>query len=135
MRTEKTKPTDAELEILKVLWERGDSTVREVHEALLPVKDLGYTTILKQMQIMLDKGLLHRDASQRTHVFRAAVSKEATQAGLLDRLLEGAFGGSALQLVMQALGHRKASAQELRQIRDLLDRLESEDGPEGGAGR
>ena len=120
-----SKPTDAELDILNVLWKKGPSTVREVHEEIQLHKSLGYTTILKQMQIMVEKGLLTRDTSKRTHVFQPAVSQDSTQKGLVSRLMDAAFGGSATKLVMQALGNRKTSAEELDQIRALLDELES----------
>ena len=123
-----SKPTDAELDILNVLWGKGPSTVREVHEEIQRNKSLGYTTILKQMQIMVEKGLLTRDTSKRTHVFQPAVSQDSTQKGLVSRLMDSAFGGSATKLVMQALGHRKASPEELDQIRALLDDIESEQG-------
>ena len=118
------KPTDAELDILNVLWKIGPCTVREVHEQVSQSKDIGYTTILKQMQLMTDKGLLKRDSSSRSHIFDAAVSQEHTQKRLINRLLDTAFGGSSLKLVMQALGNRKSSPEEIQQIRDLLDRME-----------
>lgn len=119
------KPTDAELDILNILWGKGPSTVRDVHEEVQRHKKLGYTTILKQMQIMVEKGLLTRDASKRTHIFQPAVTQESTQKGLVNRLMENAFGGSALKLVMQALGHSKASPEELKEIRSLIDKLEN----------
>ena len=124
MSIKQTKPTESELEILRVLWERGEATVRDVHEELSKTKDAGYTTTLKLMQIMHEKGLLTRDESERTHVYRAALSEEHTQRQLVDHLLERAFGGSARQLVMQVLSSRKASSKELAQIRGLLDELE-----------
>ncbi|HVR37931.1 MAG TPA: BlaI/MecI/CopY family transcriptional regulator [Thermoanaerobaculia bacterium] len=120
------RPTDAELAILRVLWERGASTVREVHEALASAQDTGYTTVLKLLQIMTDKGLVVRDESQRAHVYRARHSAQRTQRQLLADLMDRAFGGSPAQLVMQALSGRKASTQELSEIRSLLDRLEGE---------
>jgi predicted transcriptional regulator len=98
--------------------------VREVHEKLSEHKDAGYTTVLKQMQIMLEKGLLKRDASNRTHIFVAGVTQEDTQRSLLGKLLDTAFGGSAMKLVMQALGNGEASAEEREQIRKLLDDLD-----------
>jgi predicted transcriptional regulator len=120
------KPTDAELAILRVLWARGPSTVREVFDALnaaSPAKNIGYTTVLKFMQIMADKGLLDRDASQRTHVYRAAAQagEQQTQRRLVKDLLDRAFGGSMRKLVMQALASTKASPEELAEIRRLLD--------------
>ena len=119
-----TRPTDAELAILRVLWSRGPSTVRQVHEALSRERETGYTTMLKLMQIMTEKGLVERDESERTHVYQARFTQEATQQRLVSDLLEKAFGGSASQLVMQALAANPASADELAQIRRLLDELE-----------
>ena len=121
-----SRPTDAELAILRVLWRRGPSTVRQVHEALSRDRETGYTTILKLMQIMNEKGLVERDESERTHIYQARFTEEQTQQGLVNDLLEKAFGGSAAQLVMRALAARKASADELAQIRQLLDELEGE---------
>ena len=120
----KPRPTDAELAILRVLWQLGPATVRQVQEALNQERETGYTTVLKLMQIMHEKGLLMRDESERTHVYTAALSEEQTQRQLVDHLLERAFGGSARQLVMQVLSSRRASAKELVQIRGLLDELE-----------
>lgn len=120
-------PTDAELEILQVLWEHGACTVREVHEVLHRRDGTGYTTALKQLQIMHDKGLVQRDETQRAHVYRAAVSKERTQKRFLADMLRRVFDGSSSRLVLQALGDHKASREELRAIRELLDRLD-EDG-------
>ncbi|GAB4395190.1 MAG: BlaI/MecI/CopY family transcriptional regulator [Microscillaceae bacterium] len=122
------KPTDAELEILRVLWQNGPATVRYVHEALNAQRpedqQIGYTTTLKMMQLMTDKGLLSRDASQRTHVFKAKLSEEATQKSLVERLLDTAFGGSAKKLVMQALGQSKTSRAELEEIKKLIQDME-----------
>ena len=118
------RPTDAELAILRVLWSRGPSTVRQVHEAISRDRETGYTTVLKLMQIMTEKGLVERDESERTHVYQARFTQEATQQRLVSDLLEKAFGGSASQLVMQALAAKPASADELAQIRRLLDELE-----------
>jgi predicted transcriptional regulator len=115
------RPTDAELEILRVLWERGPATVRQVHEALSGTRDTGYTTALKLMQIMADKGLVTRDESSRTHVYAARLSQEHTQRQLLNDLVDRAFGGSAAELVMRALSTRKSSDEELREIRRLID--------------
>jgi predicted transcriptional regulator len=120
------RPTDAELAILTVLWERGPSTVREVHDALSTTQATGYTTILKLMQIMTEKGLVVRDESQRAHVYEARYSEQRTQRQLLADLVDRAFGGSPAKLVMQALSGRKASSEELGALRDLLDRLEGE---------
>jgi predicted transcriptional regulator len=119
-----SRPTDAELAILRVLWSRGPSTVRQVHEALSRERETGYTTVLKFMQIMTDKGLVERDESERTHVYQARFTQEQTQQRLVNDLLEKAFGGSASQLVMRALAAKPASADELAQIRRLLDELE-----------
>ena len=115
------RPTDAELEILRVLWERGPSTVRQVHEALAGTRDTGYTTTLKLMQIMADKRLVDRDESSRTHVYTAAMSEEHTQRQLLNDLVDRAFGGSAAALVLRALSSRPTSDAELREIRKLID--------------
>jgi predicted transcriptional regulator len=118
------RPTDAELQILRVLWQRGPSTVRQVHEALERYPPAGYTTVLKLLQIMTEKGLVRRDESERTHVYRASLSEGRTQRQLVKDLLDRAFGGSAGQLVLQALGAAKADADELAKIRQLLDELE-----------
>lgn len=118
------KPTDAELAILQVLWDRGPCTVRQVHERLRHARGTGYTTVLKLMQIMAEKGLVHRDESQRSHVYRAAVAREHAQARLVGDLLDKAFGGSAARLVMSALSHKPASKEEIDQIRQLLNRLQ-----------
>lgn len=118
------RPTDAELAILRVLWSRKQATVREVHEALSGAQTTGYTTVLKLMQIMTDKGLVERDESNRAHVYRPRLSEQKTKGQLVGDLLDRAFGGSAGELVMQALSARRASSDELQQIRELLDQLE-----------
>ena len=118
------RPTEAELEILQVLWERGPCTVRDVHDVLRA--NTGYTTALKQLQIMYDKGLVTRDESQRAHVYRAAVSKERTQKRFLADLLGRMFDGSPSRLVLQALGDHAPSRAEVREIRALLDKLDRE---------
>ena len=118
------KPTEAELAILRVLWDRGPCTVRDVQETLNAEKETGYTTVLKLMQIMLDKGLVERDESRRTHVYRPRAPEEKTQRQLVGDLIERAFSGSAQKLVMQALSAKRVSAQELEQIRALLDDIE-----------
>ena len=123
-KTELPKPTDAELAILRVLWERGPSTVREVTDAVQEERGTGYTTALKLMQIMTDKGLVQRDDSNRSHVYEAVVPAEVTQRQLVGDLLDRAFGGSAQQLVLQALSGRKASRADLAEIRKLLDAME-----------
>ena len=122
--SEPPMPTDAELAILRVLWQHGPSTVREVQDRLDRDEPIGYTTVLKLLQIMLEKGLVSRDESQRAHVYAAAVSEPATQRRLLDDLMERAFGGSAQRLVAQALGSERISADELEEIRALLDKLD-----------
>lgn len=121
MPRQRSRPTDAELAILQVLWQHGPSTVRQVHERLSGARDTGYTTTLKLMQIMAEKGLVTRDESARTHVYKARRSREQTQRQLVSDLLDRAFGGSAAALVMQALSAHPASAEELREIRRLLD--------------
>lgn len=124
------RPTDAELDILRVLWERGPATVREVAESLDEIerrrRPSGYTTVLKQLQIMTEKGLVERDESGRAHVYRASVAREATETQLVGDLLERAFGGSASRLVMRALATTPASEDEIAQIRRLLERAEKE---------
>lgn len=115
------RPTDAELEILRVLWEQGPATVRQVHEALAKTRETGYTTTLKLMQIMADKGLVTRDESARTHIYAARVSQEITQRQLLNDLVDRAFGGSAKELVLRALSSHTTSDDELAEIRKLID--------------
>ncbi len=117
------KPTDSELEILNILWQKGPSTVREVHDELAKNKDAGYTTTLKLMQIMHEKGLLKRDASNRSHVFTANISQEKTQGQLVKKMIDNVFNGSASQLVMQALGNHKANSKELEEIKKYLDEI------------
>lgn len=121
------RPTDAELEILNVLWQRGPSTVREVHDALHRTRPTGYTTMLKLMQIMAEKQLVRRDERQRAHVYEAQLAEEQTQTQLVGDLLERAFKGSATKLVMRALAARPASAGELSEIRRMLDEFEEGD--------
>ncbi len=118
------RPTDAELAILRVLWERGPSTVRQVHEAQATDRPTAYTTTLKLLQIMTEKGHVSRDERDRTHIYAARASEEQTQRQLLQDLLDRAFGGSATKLVMQALSSRKASREDLDEIRRLLDERE-----------
>src|SRR6185369_5721482 len=123
--TKYVKPTESELEILQILWTKGLATVREVHEELEKTKDAGYTTTLKLIQIMHEKGLVKRDESMRTHVYQAAVNREKTQKHLLDKMIESLFGGSSTQLVLQALGsgEQKISNEELEKIQSLLNNL------------
>ena len=118
------KPTDTELAILSVLWRRGPSTVREVMEDLSAEKPTGYTTVLKMMQIMAEKGLVNRDESQRTHVYKPAAPAERTQKHLVAELVDWAFQGSAQKLILQALSQRNVSREELDEIRALLDELD-----------
>jgi BlaI family transcriptional regulator, penicillinase repressor len=126
MSTKYIKPTESELEILRVLWDRDLASVREVHEELAKTKDVGYTTTLKLMQIMHEKGLVRRDDSSKTHIYQAAVSKERTQKHLVGKMINTLFGGSPTELVIQALGNHKASPQELEEIQQLLNNLKSQ---------
>ena len=121
------KPTEAEFNILGVIWKRDSATVREVHDELSEQQDIGHTTVLKLMQIMTEKGLLERDTSVRPQVFWAAQPQRQTQRMLLRDLLDRAFQGSPGSLVLQALSMRKTSPEELREIRALLDRLEEQE--------
>jgi BlaI family transcriptional regulator, penicillinase repressor len=118
------RPTPAELEILNVLWKSGPSTVREVHASLGAARATGYTTVLKLLQIMTEKGLVDRDERQRAHVYAARQAESQTQRQLVRDLLERAFGGSAMKLVMHALAANKASPDEIARIRRLLDEIE-----------
>lgn len=115
------RPTDAELSILRVLWTRGPSTVRQVHEALADTRDTGYTTTLKLMQIMADKGLVARNETARTHIYSANAGQEQTQSQLVKDLVDRAFGGSAAALVLRALSADDATDAELKEIRKLID--------------
>lgn len=119
------KPTESELEILQVLWNHGTATVRDVHEELSKTKDVGYTTTLKLMQIMHEKGIVKRDDSMKTHIYQPAINKEKTQKHLLNKMIDNLFGGSPTQLVIQALGdnQHKANREELDKIQALLDSL------------
>jgi len=121
------RPTDAELAILRVLWQRGPSTVRDVQQVLSASQGSGYTTVLKLLQIMTEKGLVVRDESQRAHVYATKQSEGRTQRQLLADLVDRAFGGSSAKLVLRALADRPASSAELRDIRALLDQLEKGD--------
>jgi BlaI family penicillinase repressor len=123
-KSEPPRPTDAELEILKVLWRRGPSTVREVFDALSETRGAGYTTVLKFMQIMAEKGLVTRDETERAHRYKAALEEGETQSRLVGDLLRKAFDGSARNLVLHALSEERASAEELSEIRLMLDELE-----------
>lgn len=120
------KPTESELEILQVLWQKGKATVREVHEELSRTKDRGYTTTLKLMQIMFEKGLVSRDDSAKTHIYQPLVTRERTQKHMVGKMIDTLFSGSSAQLVMQALGNNRASKQELEQIQKILDDLKKQ---------
>jgi BlaI family transcriptional regulator, penicillinase repressor len=120
------KPTESELEILQVLWVRQQATVRDVHESLSQIKDSGYTTTLKLMQIMHEKGLVTRDDSHKTHVYEAAVSRSSTQSQFLNRMINTLFDGSPTSLVMQALGNHTTTTDELDQIQQLIDQLKKQ---------
>jgi BlaI family penicillinase repressor len=124
--SETPRPTDAELAILRVLWRRGASTVKDVHEELARSSPTGYTTTLKQLQIMAEKGLVTRNESQRAHLYAARLPEEQTQTQLVGDLLDRAFDGSAARLVQRALSSRPASPEELAEIRQWLDQLEGE---------
>jgi BlaI family transcriptional regulator, penicillinase repressor len=123
-RRDPDRPTEGELEILTVLWASGPSSVRQVFEQLKKTRDTGYTTVLKLLQIMHEKGLVERDESERSHIYRAARHETSTQRQLLKNLLNSAFSGSAEKLVMQALSLRRVTPNEIASIRNLLDKLE-----------
>ena len=126
MSTKYIKPTESELEILQVLWHKDLASVREVHEELAKSKDVGYSTTLKLMQIMHEKGLVKRDDSFKTHIYQAAVTREKTQKHLLGKMINTLFGGSPTELVLQALGNHKASPEELEEIQQLLNNLKNQ---------
>lgn len=121
-----SKPTESEMEILQVLWELGPSTVREVHDVLSETKDSGYTTTLKLMQIMNDKGLLNRNHEAKTHVYSSAVKKESVQKQVVSKMINGLFKGSSAKLVMHALGNHRASKEEIMEIKKYLDEIEND---------
>ena len=123
-RQKRLGPTEREMEILNILWQRGPSTVRQVNEVMNARQETGYTTTLKLMQIMVTKGLLSRDDSQFKHLFEAAVSEESTQKQLVGNLLDRVFSGSTEKLVMRALSAKKVSKKDLGRIRELIDRME-----------
>ena len=118
------KPTDAELEVLQILWKLGPSTVRTVNKELSKNREVVYTTTLKMMQVMVDKGFLSRDTSRRTHLYQAEIDQSEIQHTLLDKLLSSAYEGSPLRLVVHALGHKKTSAKDLEEIKKIIDQLE-----------
>jgi len=123
MKAEKLKPTESELEILNILWDKGTATVRDVHEVLETYKPSGYTTTLKLMQIMFEKGMLTREAKGKQHVYKAIIRREKAQEQLLKKMIDTMFSGSASQLVMQALGNYKSSPEELEEIKAYLSKL------------
>ena len=125
---ERAEPTKAEVDILTVLWKYGPSTVRFVHDQLTKIKEVNYTTILKQMQLMAEKGFLRRDESSMKHIYEAVEEEQKTKGLLLDRFVDHLYGGSAGNLVMQLLDNKKASKDELDSIRAILDRLDREGG-------
>ena len=125
-RSSAPRPTDAELAILRIIWDRGPSTVRQVHDILGRERPAAYTTALKLLQIMIEKGLVERDERDRTHIYRARLSEETTQRQLVRDLVDRAFGGSSMKLVMQALATRRASPDELRDIRKAIDGARNE---------
>ena len=118
------KPTDAELEVLQILWTLGPSTVRTVNKELSNNREVVYTTTLKMMQVMTEKGFLSRDTSKRTHLYKAEIEKSEIQNTLLDKLLSSAYEGSPLRLVVHALGHKKTSKKDLEEIKKIIDQLE-----------
>lgn len=128
--TIKRQPTASELEILNILWDIGPSTVRTVNEKMNIKKESGYTTTLKLMQIMHEKGLVLRELDNRTHIYKAAVDKEKTREVVLDNFLDNIFGGSAMNMVMQALGNHKASKEEIDELKRLIQKLEEENSDE-----
>ena len=120
------QPTAAELSILQILWKKGPSSVREIHEVLSEDKDSGYTTTLKIMQLMYEKGLLSRESHGRKHIYKAEIEQETTQGNMLDNFMQKTFGGSAAKLVLQALGRGKTSKSELDEIQELLDQMKKD---------
>lgn len=119
------KPTESELEILQIIWEKGQCTVRDVHEVLEKTKDAGYTTTLKLMQIMHDKGLVERDTSAKTHLYKAVITREEAQHTAVNKILSTVFNGSSSQLIMQVLSNQQSSKEELDMIKDYLNQLEN----------
>ena len=124
-KIKKNKPTEGELEILAVLWDKNSATVREVHEELCKNKEAGYTTTLKLMQIMFEKGLVHRDSSSKTHIYQPAVTRESTQTQFVDKMINSLFAGSGAELVMHALGGHKPNTDELDKIQQLINQLKA----------
>ena len=118
------KPTESELEILQIIWEKGQCSVRDVHDVLEKTKDAGYTTTLKLMQIMHDKGLVERDTSAKTHLYKAVITREQAQNTAVNKILSTVFNGSSSQLIMQVLSNQQSSKEELDMIKDYLNQLE-----------
>ena len=121
------KPTESELEILQVIWKKGQCTVRDVHEELVKNKDAGYTTTLKLMQIMHEKGLVERDTTAKTHLYKALITREQAQQTALDKIISTVFKGSTSDLVIQALGHHRASKDEIDAIKSYLEQFGDRD--------
>jgi BlaI family transcriptional regulator, penicillinase repressor len=121
----KNLPTNSELEILHILWEHGSATVREVYEGLKPERETGYTTTLKTMQIMTEKGMLCRDTSSRKHIYKPLITRERTQKHFLNKMIDGLFSGSASSLVIGALGNQKLSVDDILEIREYLEQFEN----------
>lgn len=124
-KNKKNSPTESELEILQILWESGPNSVRFVNEKLNEKREVGYTTTLKIMQIMTEKGLVTRDTESRTHIYHSAVKEQETQNSLLDSFIEKTYRGSAMRLVMQALGQEEATSAELAELKQLIDKMEN----------
>ena len=118
------KPTDAELEILEILWEKGPSSVRDIHNVLKNKRDLFYTTTLKTMQLMVEKGLLTRDTTQRSHIYDVSINKQTVEKTLIEKLANSVFKGSSSRLIMSALGHSKPSKEELDEIKALIEKMD-----------
>ncbi|MBR9920806.1 MAG: BlaI/MecI/CopY family transcriptional regulator [Bacteroidetes bacterium] len=125
-KSKKQKPTESELEILQLLWELGPSSVRQINDRLNEKREVGYTTTLKIMQIMAEKELVKRNTSSRTHIYSAAVAEEETRAKLLDQLVDKAFKGSAMKLVMQALDSHQTSSADLDELKAMIEKLEND---------
>ncbi|MFT5385035.1 MAG: BlaI family penicillinase repressor [Saprospiraceae bacterium] len=123
--SQKIKPTEGELAVLQILWENGPSPVRFVNEKLNEIREVGYTTTLKIMQIMADKGLVKRNTESRTHIYEAFINEETTQKQLLQKFVDSTFRGAAMKMVMQALGNHEASDQELEDIKALIEKIEN----------
>ncbi|MGF1584561.1 MAG: BlaI/MecI/CopY family transcriptional regulator [Bacteroidales bacterium] len=121
----KNLPTNSELEILQILWEHRSATVREVYESLKPERETGYTTTLKTMQIMTEKGMLWRDTSSRTHIYKPLITREKTQKHFLNKMIDGLFSGSASSLVIGALGNQQLSGDDIIEIRNYLNQFEN----------